>query len=196
MSESARVLDGSALDEVRGAMIEHAEQVKAIFIGIDSDIQRMDAWLTREMPAYWKKRVRELEEEVLRAKSKIATKRLAAAPEVPSVVEETIALRRAEAKLEGARKKAARVKQWGIKWGQQAPLYRAGCAALLEAVQRDMPLGIARLALMRRRLDEYRSMAPVRPGDPPILGSDFVVDELSGDGAGKDQATPGKDGAA
>ncbi len=176
MGESARVLDASALEEAKNAIIEHAEGVKAIFVGVDADIQRIEGWLTREMPMYWKSRIRHLEEEVIRCKGKIASKRLAAAPEIPSVVEETIALRRAEAKLENARKKSQRVKHWAIKWRQEAPLFRAACAGLLHAVQRDAPLAVARLNLMRQRLDEYRRMMPVRPGDPPVISSDFLVD--------------------
>jgi hypothetical protein len=176
MGEAARVLDGSALDDAKAAVVEHAEIVKTIFVGIDADVQRVEGWLTREMPMYWKRRVRELEEEVLRCKSKIATKRLAAAPEIPSVVEETIALRRAEAGLENARRKLQRVKQWSVKWRQEAPLYRAACGGLLQAVQRDAPLAVARLSLMRQRLEEYRRLAPVRPGDPPVISSDFLID--------------------
>lgn len=189
MREAARVLDATALDDAKAALAEHAETIKSIFIGVDADVQRLDGWLAREAPMYWKQRIRALDEEVLRAKARIAAKRLAAAPEPANIVEETIALRKVLARLEHAQAKAARVKHWTTRWRQEAPLYRAACRSVVDWANRDALIGIARLSLMLRRLEEYRRLVPVRPGEPPTISSDFFIDPEE-DAAAEPPASP------
>src|SRR5258708_22423658 len=99
MSEAARVTSTEALKQAKVAMIEFADAIVSTLASVDSDINRISSWLNQDRPAYWKRQVRLREEEVNKIKTEIMRKRIIAAPEPASVVDEVKALDRADIKL-------------------------------------------------------------------------------------------------
>lgn len=164
----ARVYSVEVLKEVKAALSEFAESVAQTLTSVDADINRVSQWLTQDRPAYWKAQVRRREEEVAKAQAAIMRKRIIAAPEPASVVEEQKLLDRAKRRLAAAQRKLENVRRWGPVWEREALLYKTACRGLAEAVHRDMPAAAARLDAMMESLDAYlRLMPPETDRDAP-----------------------------
>jgi hypothetical protein len=185
----ARIQSVEALKDVKAALAEFTEAVTQILTSVDADINRVSQWLSQDRPAYWKAEIRRREDEVARAQSAIMRKRIIAAPEPASVVEEQKALDRARRRLAAAQKKLENVRRWAPIWEREALLYKTACRGLAEAVHRDMPGAAARLDSMMESLDVYLSMLP------PQTDSDAPPDVLPAPDDGSDPAFPGGGGA-
>jgi hypothetical protein len=174
MSEAARVNSTEALKQAKAAMADFSDSIVSALASVDADINRVSSWLNQDRPAYWKRQVRLQEEGVIKIKTDIMRKRIIAAPEPASVVEEEKQLDRAKIKLEHAQKRFAAVKRWGPVWDREALLYKTSTHGLTEYLHRDVPTAVARLERMMTSLEEYTRIAPpsedgpmVRPEMPP-----------------------------
>jgi hypothetical protein len=155
MPERAKITDVSALADLKAALAVFAEEVRTTLSGVDAEVGRVGQWLTHERPAYWKHEIRKREDKVQAAKAAIAAKQLARAPEPVSVAQERKDLQRAAANLEEGQKRAAAVKRWGPVWDREAQLYKSSCSGLTETLERDVPMGVARLERMMKALEAY-----------------------------------------
>jgi hypothetical protein len=165
---SARVYSVEALKEVKAALADFTDQVAQTLASVDADINRVSQWLTQDRPAYWKAQIRRREDEVAKVQGDIMRKRIIAAPEPASVVEEHKALDRARRRLAEAQKKLQNVKRWAPIWDREALLYKTACRGLTEAIHRDMPLAASRLEAMMDSLESYlRLMPPETDSDAP-----------------------------
>ena len=97
---NARVHSLQVLKDVKASVAEFADSVNQTLTSVDSDINRITQWLTQDRPAYWKAKVRRAEDEVAKAQTDIMRKRIIAAPEPASVVEEQKVLEKAKRRLE------------------------------------------------------------------------------------------------
>jgi hypothetical protein len=173
---SARLQSLDTLKDVKAAVMEFAEAVNRTLTGVDADVGRVGQWLNQDRPAHWKARVRRCEDEVAKAQADIMRKKLIAAPEPASVVEEQKALDAAKRRLAHAQRKLDNVRKWAPVWDREAMLYKTACRGLTEAVHRDMPAAAARLDHLMASLEEYMRVAvPRTEGEaapPPGLGDD------------------------
>lgn len=177
---SARLQSLDTLKDVKAAVLEFAEAVQRVLTGVDADVGRVGQWLNQDRPAYWKARVRRCEDEVTKAQADIMRKKLIAAPEPASVVEEQKALDAAKRRLAHAQRKLDNVRKWAPVWDREAMLYKTACRGLTEAVHRDMPAAAARLDHLMARLEEYLKVAvPRTDGEmaPPPGMEEVVGDE-------------------
>lgn len=170
MSDQIRVMDDAALREARHALIEYAEKVQATLGSVDSEVERVGRRLTDEFPKLWRSKVRDGEGEVAKAKTAIMRKRIISAPEPASVVDETKALRRADAKLDFCRGKEEASRRWAIQWSREAPLYKTSIRMLQEQVHRSIPEAVRRLDEMMRAIEEYQKVQPPRVDGSPGPG--------------------------
>ena len=164
----ARVYNTEALKEVKAALADFTESVAQTLASVDADINRISQWLSQDRPAYWKREVRKCEEAVAHAQADIMRKRLIAAPEPASVVEEQKILNRAKQRVTEAQRKLDNVRRWAPIWEREAMLYKTACRGLTEAAHRDVPAAAARLDAMMTSLEAYlRLAAPQGDSDRP-----------------------------
>jgi hypothetical protein len=164
MAERARIYNTAVLKDVKGALAEFAESVNQTLAGVDAEIARWTQWLNQEQIGHWKREVRRTEEAITRCKSEIQRKKLIAHPEPASTVFEEKQLRKAKARLDQAQRKLANVRKWAPVWEREALLYKTATSGLMETINGNLPLAMARLERMLTSLEEYERMAPP-PGD-------------------------------
>jgi|KBSSwiStaDraftv2_1062776.scaffolds.fasta_scaffold509629_3 hypothetical protein len=169
----ARLYNTEALKEVKAALADFTESVGQTLASVDADINRISQWLTQDRPAYWKREVRKCEDAVAHAQTDIMRKRIIAAPEPASVVEEQKVLNRARQRLAEAQRKLDNVRRWAPVWEREALLYKTACRGLTEASHRDIPAAAARLDAMMTSLEAYlRLAAPQGDSDRPVTADD------------------------
>jgi hypothetical protein len=159
---SARLHSLQALKDAKFAVAEFAESVSRTMASVDADINRITQWLTQDRPAHWKTQVRHREEAVAKVQADIMRKRIIAAPEPASIVEEQKALEKAKRRLDSAKRKLDAVRRWAPVWEREALLYKTSCRGLTEAVHRDMPAAGNRLDTLMKSIDAYLSIAVPR----------------------------------
>lgn len=183
---SARLQSIDTLKDVKAAVADFADAVKRTLTGVDADVARVGQWLNQDRPAYWKARVRRCEDEIAKAHADIMRKKLIAAPEPASVVEEQKALDAAKRRLAHAQRKLDNVRKWGPVWDREAMLYKTACRGLTETIHRDMPAAAARLDHLMVSLEEYLRVAVPRTGGemapPPGLGEGEGAEPPAADG--------------
>lgn len=159
---SAKVHSLQTLKDVKAAVADFAESVSRTIASVDADISRVTQWLSQDRPAHWKTQVRLREEQVAKVQADIMRKRIIAAPEPASIVEEQKELERAKRRLDSARRKLENVRRWAPIWEREALLYKTSCRGLTEAVHRDMPAAGVRLDSLMASLDAYLRIAVPR----------------------------------
>jgi hypothetical protein len=165
MADAARILETGAMAEARAALAEFALAVDRTLSEADGEIQRMSDWLRLDRPAHWKREVRVRQEDLLRAKSELSRKMLAAAPDPARALEERRAVERAKARLEEAVRRQENSRKWAAVWEREAMAYKAPAHLLREAVTARIPAALGRIDRMMRSVDEYlRIAAPPSPG--------------------------------
>lgn len=169
VSESARVISSEALKQAKAAMVEFSDSIIAALSSVDADINRVSFWLNQDRPAHWKRQVRLREEDINRIKTEIMRKRIIAAPEPASVVEEEKALDRAKQKLAHAQSKYDAVRRWAPVWDREAMMYKTSTHGLTEYLHRDIPSAVGRLERMLDALEAYAQIAPPSTEDPVAL---------------------------
>lgn len=166
MREAASVRSIEALRRFRAALQSFIEAAGAAIISADVDAQRTGQWLTMERPAFWKHRVRQLEDEVARARQEISKKVITQAPEPPSLVLERKALNRAIGSLDRAKERQAATKKWASVWERESLLCKGPMSGLSDVLHGELVDGVTRIERMIDRLDEYlRAVAPESPMD-------------------------------
>lgn len=181
MAERARISDVEILKEMKLALAKFSEDVRTTISGVDSEVQRVGQWLTLERPAYWKHELRRREDKAQAAKSAIAAKQLARAPEPVSVAEERQIFARCQRHLEEGQHRAAAVKRWAPVWDREAQLYKSSCSGLTETLERDIPQGMARLERMARALEAYLRVTGVETADQLATGLDVAEGREEGE---------------
>lgn len=174
MSESARVNSTDALKQAKAAMLEFSDAIVVALASVDADINRVSFWLNQDRPAHWKRQVRLREEAINKIKTDIQRKRLIAAPEPASVVEEEKSLDRAKMLLAHAQSRLDAVKRWGPVWDREAMLYKTSTHSVTEYLHRDVPVAVARLERMIGSLEDYTRIAPPTTDTPGQLAPDMV----------------------
>ncbi|MFZ4573521.1 MAG: hypothetical protein ACOYN0_03940 [Phycisphaerales bacterium] len=155
MRDQAHVQSPKALTEARNSVVEFVEVVRATFASVESDINRVDQWLTHERPAHWKREIRLREDAVQRAKLEIERKRLIRAPEPASVVFEQRQLAKARERVESARKRQEATQRWAVAFQKQAQMAKSASRDLSDAVSVNLPRAVALLERMTASLEAY-----------------------------------------
>lgn len=172
MSESARVSSTEALKQAKAAMLEFSDAITMALASVDADINRTGFWLTQDRPAHWKRQVRLREEAINKIKAAIMRKRIIAAPEPASVVEEEKSLDRAKMLLGHAHARYEAVRRWGPVWDREAMMYKTSTHAITEFLHREVPQAVARIERMLESLEQYTRVAVPKmdaPSTPEMI---------------------------
>jgi hypothetical protein len=170
MPDAAKILETAAMAEARAALAEFALAVDRILVEVDGEIQRVSDWLRLDRPGHWRREVRARQEDLLRTKSELSRKVLAAAPDPARAMEERRAVERARERLEEALRRQENSRKWGAVWEREAMAYKAPAHLLREAVTVRIPGALARIDRMKRSIEEYLRLAP-----PPSPGAEAGV---------------------
>lgn len=168
MYEQANVQSLTALKELRAALIHFAETATLILEEANSDVRRTRTWLQNDALRFWKKKAFLCQEEYVRTKVALSG-RLAFERSVQGVpsscVDERKALKKAEERLEYARKKLAAVHGWLPQLDKVHSEYRSRTQGLNTALTMDLPKAWARLDKMSESLDAYVALTPPESSD-------------------------------
>lgn len=182
MSRRARVTSIAALDELRAALLEFAEEVQRALMSADADISRTTRLISTDLPRYWKEEIRKREQVVVKAR--IALEVAQTASNKKSTVEERKQLARARERLESARRRSDATSHWRRQLDREAMMYKGRVEPLNRFATADAPRAAAALRHMAERLEEYVTLqAPLADG---------LASDAAGPGA---EATVGEAGA-
>jgi hypothetical protein len=179
MADRARVLSVDAMKDAKACLVEFMETCGGALMSVDADINRVTAWLQQQV-GHWKRELRKREDEVNKVKTDIMRKKIIAAPEPASVVEEEKFLRRAKSRLESAQRKLEAVRRWAPVWEREAMLYKTSTHRLSEALHADLPAALVRLERMFRALEEYTRLTAPKGEDAETI-EPLATDEGEGD---------------
>lgn len=179
MAEGSRVTSIDALRLARLALLEFKTDSEAALLEAESAIQRALLWLRHDQLAHWQRELRHRTELLTRAKSDLFRTQVAQADMAARAsVDQKKAVERAKRRVEEAEKKLELVKRWSRVLDRELVLYRGECHELGDALEADVPRGVARLDRMVEGLEGYLALAA-----PTGPGADDQVGTVNGPGA-------------
>lgn len=180
MGEHVWVESFEILKRLRGALCRFAEIVGAALYEADAEQQRARFWVKTEQSNYWKLETTRRTEQLARAKSALAIKKLqpTATGRRPSCVEEEKAVELAERRLAEAHQKLVNVRRWSRRIDEEIFAYQAVAGGLQQALSVDIPNALALLDNMLTALEAY---APTVP--PETQGSMATAGDEAATGA-------------
>lgn len=155
----ARVHNSQSLLDTKFAIIKFIDSIHAAMASVDSEVSRTTQWLNQDRIPHWKRELRRREDHVQVCKNAIAAKQLARMPDPADTTLERRALRRAEDRVESARRRLEASKRWAPVWEREAANYKMGCSKLSDSLHRDLPNALARLEAMVLALERYEALA-------------------------------------
>lgn len=160
--ERADVRSIEVIDRFRATLAEFVDSGRNALVEAESDLDRTIMWLDRDRQPHWTRQIRKREELVTRAKSELYRKQtqLSAKDGRPSVVEEQVNLRRAQARLEDAKRRLEATRTWIRRLERERTMYRSAVSAFAGVVEADLPHAVALLRRMSENLEGYLGMAP------------------------------------
>jgi hypothetical protein len=180
MSEAARVRSVGSLHEARSALQRFALEAGHAMAEVDAEVQRTIHWLRGDRVAELQREIRRCEDVISNAKGEVYKKELTSAADPPSLVEERKAVEAARRRLEESRARLEATKRWVMNLDREWVLFKGQCQGLIDAVQRDIPLGVARLNKMIGSLEAYARIAPPDgSGQAPAEGVIALGDSLA-----------------
>lgn len=167
MAESARVSSFDVLVRFRAAFADFGDQARLALSNAESDIQRTLAWLQGEQQSHWQRQIKVREKRLMEAKAELLSAELQAKETRPSLVLERKRVLAAQAALEEARQKLERVRHWCRILDREIMLYKGQTQGFAALIERNVPKGLARLAIVMERLQQYVKLAPPAAGTEP-----------------------------
>lgn len=160
MAQGAKVTSIAALREFRPALIKFVEEARAALVAAEGECNRTLEWLRNDRVRYWKREVRNRQDEIVRCKTELLNKQRSATGDPRSAVEERKALDRAKARLDEAVTKQANTKRWLRQLEKEHMQYKGGAQALSGQLTRLEDQALFDLDRMASALEDYVSMAP------------------------------------
>lgn len=160
--EQADVRSIEGIDRFRATLAGFVDAGRAALLEGESDLDRMILWLDSERMTHWKAQVRRRQELVTRAKSEVYRKQTQSSAKGGRAgdADERRNLRRAEERLEEARRRMAATKAWIRQLERERTLFKASVSPFATTVDHDLPHAIGLLRRMSENLEAYISMPP------------------------------------
>ncbi|HEY8506185.1 MAG TPA: hypothetical protein VIL46_16480 [Gemmataceae bacterium] len=161
MNPSADVRSLEALLDWYTALCEFAAEAQNALAAIALDVQRASGWLEAQEDR-WQGEVRRAEEEVVRAKAELRNRRQPDfSGRVPDCSVQEKALRRAEARLEHARRQVKVTRQWLARLpALVGEVYDGPARRLGGFLEGDLPRALAALGRQLEALERYAQIRP------------------------------------
>ena len=173
MSGPAKVHSSDAIEAVRLALLAFNDHVEDALTELSAEMRRVQEWLERDRPSFWKNQTRLSTDMVHEAQQ--ALQRCLMFPvanERPSCYEERANLKKAQARLAYCQEKGERVRHWQQTMRHELFEYEGRMSQLVKLVEIDVPQSVGVLNKIMRRLEEYHA---VRTADPKTQYDDVAM---------------------
>jgi chromosome segregation ATPase len=191
MPESARVNSLDALGRFRASFADFGDEARLALGNAENDIQRTLNWLQAEQQSRWQREIKIREKRLMEAKSELQSAELQARETRPSLVLERKRVQRAQAALEEAQRKLESVRHWVRVLDREIMLYKGQTQSFAALVERNVPAGLARLAVAMDRIEKYIKLAPPAGDQDRSAGPAAPADdEDEGAADGQPEAPP------
>lgn len=168
MAKRAKVYAVDALTRFRPALIKFVDECSAALVSAEADSGRVVMRIRGERYPYWKKQIRVRQDELVRAKSELAMKKVMRdADDARSDVDQVKAVERAQRRVAEAEEKTRLCKEWARKLEKEQNNFRGQVGALRRILESDMPIAIAELDRMVAALEDYLKTGGPRPAGKP-----------------------------
>lgn len=177
MSHSAQVTSIDAIKEFCTFLAGFCEEAREALVAIGMEARRAHDWVVHEQPGFWKRTIRDLQDELAQAKAELCRRQLSRmSGNKPDVIEQKEAVWRAQRMLEEAEDRAENCRRWGPQLQRAIEEYEAPARQLGVLVEGAPPRSVALLEQIAASLDSYVFLAPppsptAKPqasmGDPP-----------------------------
>ena len=159
MEADVRSID--AVRDWRAALAGYGDTLSEALAGVELEIRRGFDWLADQL-SYWRRQVKDGEEEVFRAKQELAARKWPGYDgRPPDTTDQEKALRRAQARLEAAERQVERVRGWIARLPKVVDeVYRGKGHRLATFLEVDLPRGLADLDRRLAALDRYAGLRP------------------------------------
>jgi len=156
MGQSARVTSVEALQDFRHAVISFCESVQAGLCANQMESRRVLDWLVFERPAFWKRKIEELQEEVSQAQTELhRIKMMKAQGYNVDDIQPKRMLEKAKQELAEAQEKQEQVSRWTRIAQRAVEEYEARARRLADLVEGDPPPVVIFLDRAVDSLDAY-----------------------------------------
>lgn len=184
--------DPGALDELRVALVKFRHEVAMALAEVDSELKRFIDYIETSRIPELKKSLPRMREAVVVAKTALMRKQMnAQALKIPaSVVDEKVAIRRAEAALEHQETLLQRTSSWLRKIETEYNLYRTHMSPLGTMIDRDLPEAVQRLKNMSAAIEAYLAIAPTSSLEEQLRAREAVQNVLRTGAIDLDKAWP------
>ncbi len=161
MNPSARVESIESLKAFRVALCQFADVIRTGLSEAEAHVRSTAIWLEQERYPYWKHELRKRQTQFVRAKLALEQKQRQTSPLGGrySHVDERKALATAKRRFEEAEQKFANVRRWIRQLEKETFDYKGVVQQLGQAVELEVPNGVARLDRMIEALGAYLSLA-------------------------------------
>ena len=183
----AKVTSIDAIRDFQIAMASFCEDAREAMCAVDMETRRFIDWVAHEQMEYWKRAIRDRQEDLSQAKNDLFRKQLEGMnSEKPDMTEQKKALRIATMRLEEAEEKLAKCRYWARALERPYEEYKGQASQLSFMVEGDPPRPIVMLERIINSLDTYVELAPppassqpaaaavaspAPPTEPPAAGS-------------------------
>jgi multidrug resistance efflux pump len=166
MSESAHVTSLDALRELREKLIAFGVDAQEALAAAEQEIRRTEEWLQQQLK-HWLRVVRELQEEVARAKAALVQRRWGHTEgRGPGTTEQEIAVKKAQERLREAEAKVETVRRWIHQLPREVNEYQGPARRLAGFVEADLRNAAVLLEKKIVSLEAYAALTA-----PPALAA-------------------------
>ena len=190
MGNRANLRSIEAIRDFRATLAEFRDEVVGALSAVGQDVHRTIEWLEHDQYHYWRRQIRERQEDVALAKSDLARRRLQGSPDNPvDTTEQKKALRLAKLRLERAEEKIEEVRRWILAVQKTALEYEGQARQLENYSEIDLEKALATLDRIVESIEAYARTEPVSMSDSGI-GAESVT--RSGVGGERESTSQGE----
>ncbi len=173
MGQSARVTSIETVERFRNALCEFGKDVQDSLGAAEMQIHRTFDWLAERLK-YWQHQIRVREEELVRAKIELTSRKFANRDgKGAGITDQEKAFRKAQARLKEAEDKVACCRRWHPLLEHAVKEYQGPARQLSSAMDIDLVHSLALLDQKLAALDAYLRLAPPSTSDVASVGSSF-----------------------
>jgi len=169
MTQSARVSSIDAVKEFQAALATFCEEARDALSAVAMEARRLHDWVTHDQLHYWRKTLRDRQEDLSQAKAELFRRQLARiSGHDPDCIEQKEAVWRAQRGIEEAEDKIESCKRWGRLLQEALEEYQGQAQQLSGLVEGTPPRSVTYLDQVIGALDLYvATPPPPAPGPPP-----------------------------
>jgi len=161
MSQSAHVAAIAAVKDFQAFLGEFCEDVREALCAVEMEARRTLDWVQHDQLAYWRKAVRDRQDDLTQAKAALFRKQLSRlSGEKPDLIEEKEAVWLAEERLHEAEDKVDKCRRWAPLVQRAIEEYEATARQLAGLVEGTPPAAVILLGQILDTLDSYTFLAP------------------------------------